>query len=293
MMKKNSSFKRLSTFAAGMLAMAMLGTLAEPVSAAGEKFACNQVGIRVMREQQVKAGEAWTAPSGQQVPSTITYTDAAGGRTNYIAASRLPELLDADISWDEETDSVDIGVTPPAPGDVTITVETRSGDDPPRPTPPNEPEYGKVIGSLEEVDPETVKDLIAEKPSSYYLRETRMQSPDGSFPTVSAHPHPASGGETYLVYTVTNQGKTPKDVTVMRPVTIANRWERFPTLHVQPGETLARVFRVLPDEDTNPMQRSFSFGVSRSATDRDIHPRDLPVSDVTVSLATYQSQDQS
>ena len=251
------------------------------------------VSSRVMREQQVKAGEAWTAPSGQQVPSTITYTDAAGDRTNYIAASRLPELLDADISWDEETGSVDIGVTPPAPGDVTITVETRSGDDPPRPTPPNEPEYGKVIGSLEEVDPETVKDLTAEKSSSYYLRETRMQSPDGSFPTVSAHPHPASGGETYLVYTVTNHGKTPKDVTVMRPVTIANRWERFPTLHVQPGETLARVFRVLPDEDTNPMQRSFSFGVSRSATDRDIHPRDLPVSDVTVSLATYQSQDQS
>ena len=37
MMKKNSSFKRLSTFAAGMLAMAMLVTLTEPVSAAGEK----------------------------------------------------------------------------------------------------------------------------------------------------------------------------------------------------------------------------------------------------------------
>ncbi len=285
-MKNNGFFRRLSTFAAGMLAMAMLVTLAEPVSAAGEKFACNQVGVRVMRKQQVKAGETWTAPNGQQVPSTITYTDATGGRTNYIAASRLSELLDADISWDEETGSVDVGVAPSAPGEVTVTVETRSSDDPPRTTPPNAPEYGKVIGNLEEIDPETVKDMIAETPSSYYIRETRMQSPDGSFPAITAHP--AGSGETYLVYTVTNHGETPKDVTAARPVTIANRRESFPTLHVQPGETLTRVFRVLKDEDTHPLQRTFTFGVSRSATDRDIHPRDLPVSDVTVSLATYR-----
>lgn len=287
-MKKNRSFKRLSAFAAGMLATAVLVTLAEPVSAAGEKIACNQVGVRVMREQQVKAGESWTAPNGQQVPSTITYTDAAGGKTNYIAASRLSELLDADISWDEETGSVDIGVSP-TPGEVTITVETRSSDDPPRPTPPNTPEYGKVIGNLEEIDPETVKDVIAGKPSGYYVRETRMQSPDGTFPVITAHP--ASGGEAYLVYTVTNHGETPKDVQAVRPVTIANRRESFPTLHVQPGETLVRVFRILKDEDTHPLRRTFAFGVSRSDTDRDIHPRDLPVSDVTVSLVTYQIQE--
>lgn len=292
-MKKNRLSQRLPAFAAGVLATALLVTLAEPVSAAGEKFACNQVGIRVLREQQVQPGEDWTAPNGQKVPSTITYTDAAGGRTNYIAASRLAELLDADISWDSETGSVDIGVTPPAPGDVTVTVETRSNDDPPRSTPPNQPEYGRVIGNLEEIDPETVKDVIAGTPYGYHIRETRMQSPDGSFPEITAHPHPASDGEAYLVYTVTNHGKTPKDVSVTRPISIAYRRESFPTLHVQPGETLVRVFRVLPDEDTHPMRRTFSFGVGRSATDRDIHPRDLPVSDVTVSLAAYQTQNQA
>ena len=31
-------------------------------------------------------------------------------------------------SWDEETGSVDIGVTPPAPGDVTITGQEHQGD---------------------------------------------------------------------------------------------------------------------------------------------------------------------
>lgn len=134
-MKKNSLFNRFPAFAGGMLAMAMLVTLAEPVSAAGEKIAYNQVGIRVLREQQVKAGETWTASNGQKVPSTITYTDAAGGKTNYIAASRLSELLDADISWDEETNSVDIGVSP-VPSEVTVTVETRSSETRRGPHPP-------------------------------------------------------------------------------------------------------------------------------------------------------------
>lgn len=284
-MGKNNVFKRIPTFAAGMLAMAMLAALAEPVSAAGEKIAYNQVGIRVMREQQVKAGETCTAPNGRQVPSTITYTDAAGSRINYLAVPQLAELLDADISWDEENGNVEIGVSP-VPGNITVTVGTGSRDDPPTPTPPNEPEYGLTIGNLEEIDPETVKDVLAANPSGYYTRDVRMQSPNGSFPEITAHP--SSGSGSYLVYTVTNNGETPKAVTVMRPVSIANRRESFPTLHVQPGETLTRVFRVLPDEDTHPMQRTFSFGVGRSVTDRDIHPRDLPLSDVTISLVEYQ-----
>lgn len=286
-MKRNSPFKFLPTFMAGMLAMAMLLTLAEPVSAAGEKIAYNQVGIRVLREQQVKAGETYTVPNGQQVPSAITYTDAAGGRTNYLSVRQLSELIDADISWDEETGSVDIGVSPVS-GEVTITGGVISSGEAPEPTPPNMPEYGKIIGNLEEVDPETVKNVIAADPSSYYIRDIRMQSPGGGFPEITAHPHPASSGETYLVYTVTNNGETPKAVTVMRPVTIAYRRESFPTLHVQPGETLVRVFRILKDEDTHPLKRNFSFGVGRSPTDLDIRPRDLPVSDVTVSLVQYQ-----
>lgn len=208
-MKKDHIFKRLPAFAAGMLAVAMLAALAEPVSAAGAKIAYNQVGIRVIREQQVKAGQTYTAPSGQQIPFTITYTDAAGIQTNYIAAAQLSKLLDADISWDEETSSIEIGV-PPVPGEVTITVENRSNDGPPAPTPSNEPEYGLVIGNLEEIDPHTVGDVITADPGSYYIRSTRMQSPDGSFPEITAHPRPASKGESYLVYSVTNNGETPQ-----------------------------------------------------------------------------------
>ena len=94
MMTKNHIFKRLSAFVLGMLTMAALVPLTEPVLAAGEKIAYNQIGIRVMREQRVEAGENYTAPNGQQVPSSITYTDAAGGKTNYLSVRQLSDLLD-------------------------------------------------------------------------------------------------------------------------------------------------------------------------------------------------------
>lgn len=287
-MKHNQLFKRLPAFAAGMMAMAMLAALAEPVSAAGEKIACNQVGIRVMREEQVKAGEAWTASNGQKVPSTITYTDAAGGKTNYIAVPRLSELLDADISWDEDTGSVDIGVSP-VPGEVTVAGGVSSNDSQ-EPARPNQPEYGKVIGNLEEIDPKTVPDVVAANPNVYpggvmYACNTRMQDPYGNFPEITIHPRTGKGE--YLVYTVTNHGQTAKEVTVKRPVSVTlGRWERFPTLNVEPGKTLVRVFRVLKDEDTHPMQRTFTFGVR--GMDFSIRPQERPMADVAVSLVQYR-----
>lgn len=289
-MKKSNLFQRLPAFAAGMLSMAMLATLADPVSAAGEKIAYNQVGIRVMQEQQVKAGETWTASNGQKLPSTITYTDAAGGKTNYIAAPRLSELLDADISWDEETGSVDIGVSP-VPGEIVITGGVSSNDGQ-EPALPDQPEYGKIIGNLEEIDPKTVPDVVAANPNVYpggimYAYNTRIQDPYGNFPEITVHPRNGKGE--YLVYTVTNHGQTAKAVTVMRPVSVTlGRREQFPTLNVEPGETLVRVFRVLKDEDTHPMRRTFTFGVR--GMDFNTRPQDRPTADVTVSLVQYRGQ---
>lgn len=278
------NLKSISTFAAGMLAMALIVTLAEPVFAAGGGVAYNQVGIRVMREQQVKAGETYTAPNGQQIPSVITYTDAAGGKSNYISIRQLEDLIDADISWDSESNSVDIGVFSP-PGHVSVTVDTKSGDQESDPTPANAPEYGLTIGNLEEIDPKTVQDVVTADPKVYpggimYAYNTRVQYSDGGFPDITASPRYANGE--YLVYTVTNNGKIPKEVKVSRKISVSlGRWEKFPVLYVQPGETLVRVFRVLPDEETHPMQRTFEFGVGGSS---DYHDD----ADVTVSLVQYR-----
>ena len=283
-MKKAKGFKRIPIFMAGMLTMAALAALVEPVSAVGEKIAYNQVGIRVMREQQVQAGETYTAPNGQQVPSTITYTDAAGGKTNYVSARQLSELIDADISWDAKTNSIDIGVFP-TPSEVIATSGVESTDKKPAPAPPNAPEYGLTIGNLEEIGPKTVGDLVTADPhvgdgGGIYAYHTNVRYSDGRFPRINASPRFGDGE--YLVYTVTNNGQIPKEVSVSRKISVTlGRWERFPTLYVQPGETLVRVFRVLKDEDSHPMQRNFNFGVGGSSD----HGDNV---DVTVSLVQYR-----
>ena len=165
-MIRTKHLKSISAFAAGMFAMAVLVTMATPIFADGGEIAYNQVGIRVMREPQVKAGETYTAPNGQQIPSVITYTDAAGGKSNYISVRQLEDLIDADISWDSESNSVDIGVFSP-PGNVSISTEVESSDQEPNPTPANAPEYGLTIGNLEEIDPETVQDVVTVDPKVY------------------------------------------------------------------------------------------------------------------------------
>lgn len=283
-MNKAKSLKSIPAFAAGMLAMAIMVALVEPVSAAGGGIAYNQVGIRVMREQQVKAGETYTAPNGQQVPSTITYTDAAGGKTNYLSVRQLAELIDADISWSSESNSVDIGVFT-SPGQVSVTGGVESSDKKPDPTPPNTPEYGLTIGNLKEIDPKTVPDVVAADPKVYpggvmHAYNTHVQYSSGGFPTITASPRFGNGE--YLVYTVTNNGTIPKEVKVSRKISVTlGRWENFPVLYVQPGETLVRVFRVLKDEETHPMQRTFNFDVGGSSDYRD-------EADVTVSLVQYR-----
>ena len=82
MEKKTNFLKKIVTFSAGMVTMAILVTAIIPASAAGNQIAYNQVGIRTFGEQRVTAGEPYIAPNGQEVPSSITYTDAAGGKTN-------------------------------------------------------------------------------------------------------------------------------------------------------------------------------------------------------------------
>lgn len=276
--------KRITSFTTGFLTAVLLLALCTTALAASGKVDFNQVGIRVMREQQVKAGETYTAPNGQQVPSTITYTDAAGGKTNYISVRQLSELIDADISWDAKTNSVDIGVFQ-APSEVIVTAGVESADKKPDPVPPNAPEYGLTIGNLEEIDPKTVGDLVTADPhvcdgGGIYAYHTNVRYSDGRFPSINASPRFGDGE--YLVYTVTNNGQIPKEVSVSRKISVTlGRRESFPTLYVQPGETLVRVFRVLKDEDSHPMQRNFNFGVGGSSD----HGDNV---DVTVSLVQYK-----
>lgn len=279
MKKRNLSNRngRASAFAAGMLAMALLTALAMPVLASGETAAYNQVGVRVLGQQMIRAGETCAAPNGQQVPSSITYTDAAGGKTSYLPVRQLAELLDADISWNSEANSVDVGVLPPDPGSIVITAGVGA---PPEDPGPAVPEYGRTIGALEEVDPAGVPELktVTETDPGrcvYYTKNAHVQYGFGGFPEQTVTVDTEYGQ--YLVYTVTNNGKEPVKITAGRQVTITTgRRELFTTVSLEPGGTLTRVFRVVPD--AAPLERTFHFGVVSDSFERE------PSTDVTVTL---------
>ena len=89
--------KKTSSFFAGMATMALLIAVVIPASASWNEISYNQVGVRLFGEQVVVVGECYTAPNGQEVPSSITFTDTMGGKTNYFSVRQICELLDAAV----------------------------------------------------------------------------------------------------------------------------------------------------------------------------------------------------
>ena len=77
--------KHSISFVTGMATMALLIAVVIPASASWNEISYNQVGVRLFGEQVVVAGECYTAPNGQEVPSSITFTDTMGGKTNYFS----------------------------------------------------------------------------------------------------------------------------------------------------------------------------------------------------------------
>lgn len=80
--------KKANAMFMSVLAALVLAAAIGPASAAGNEVAYNQVGVRFFDRQKVLAGEMYAAPNGQQVPSSITYTDAAGGKPTISLSGR-------------------------------------------------------------------------------------------------------------------------------------------------------------------------------------------------------------
>lgn len=271
---KNRQYRQ---FWGGMLVMMILTTLISPVKAATQKIDFNQVGIRVLRQQKIMPGDMYTAPNGQRVPSTITYTDAAGGKTNYVSIRNLSELIDADICWNEDANSVDVGVLTENDGYV---VNSSADGDEDRLNAAEMPQYGRKIGALTEVNPESVDGLFDGRavPSRSYAYNTRIQYGMGSlFPEITVTAKPTLGK--WLVFSVTNNGKTIEEMSVSRKVTLSTgRREAFPNVIVEPGETAIRAFRI--DDNADVLKSSFGFSV------HGIQEKDMQT-DVTVSILLY------
>ena len=64
------------------------------------------------RRGRIAAGSTVTASNGQQIPSSILYTDAAGGGTNYLPLRTISELLGIEVGYDAATKTAYIGQQP-------------------------------------------------------------------------------------------------------------------------------------------------------------------------------------
>lgn len=243
-----------------MLVAVILAVAIEPAFAAGGKVAYNQAGVRFFDQQVSQAGEIYAAPDGRQVPSSITYTDAAGNETIYLSIDQIAELMDADICWDSESGNVEIAAGPkPGTSDITITTnaeetsdkEDKIGDTQVR-------QYGQVVGPFEEIDPKDIETVIAENPYPFfYMKDTHIQS-EWSMPHIRETIEPVYGE--YLVYTVTNNGTSNATSSVFRQPTVAYpKSEYFPRVTAAPGETLVRVFKVAEGENPLTYDLNFAF----------------------------------
>lgn len=268
-LKENQAFSR------GMIAVLAVALLVGSVSAAAGQVSYNQIGIRLFGESKVTAGESFKAANGQEVPSVITYTDAAGGKTNYLSVRQISELLDAEVAWNAETNSVDFATWngPDVEPRVDI-IRIEAGEEVPSPY-PNKAELGVTHGAFTEIDPSTVD--TSSEPASTLLKDTRITADRTGFPALSYGFHPAAGK--YVVFQVTNNGTTAQAVTVerMKPVSY-DRTEPFTTVTLAPGQTVTRAFSI--SSDSTQLERALEFGAD---------PIDRPNGiDITVSLMQYR-----
>ena len=120
--------KRITSFSAGFLTAVLLLALSATALAAGGKVSYNFANVALDGETKIAAGADITAANGQKVPGTILFTDAAGGKTNYLPIRAVSELLGVEIGYDSATKTILLGGQPAAePAEPASTAETVSG----------------------------------------------------------------------------------------------------------------------------------------------------------------------
>ena len=102
---------RGSFFAGVAFTLVILAMGATALAASGQ-ISFNTVNVAWNGETGIPTGSTITAPNGQQVPSSILYTDEAGGTTNYLSIRAISDLLNVEISYDADTNTIYLGDQP-------------------------------------------------------------------------------------------------------------------------------------------------------------------------------------
>lgn len=101
--------KRPLFFLFGMVTSLLIVSCANLAFAASGQVSYNFSNVSLNGEKKITAGEDITAANGQKVPGTILFTDAAGGKTNYLPIRAISELLGVEIGYDSATKTVLLG----------------------------------------------------------------------------------------------------------------------------------------------------------------------------------------
>lgn len=251
--------KKLTSILAGFTTAVLTLSLCATALAASGQVEFNRAGISLFGTDQVRAGESFTAPNGQQVPSVITYVDGAGGKTNYLSVRQISELLGLEINWDGAKNRVNFGQ------DRSVNQKLTIGT-----TPPEASEAAPTVqGPFREIDPASAagKTLAGVLQDNTRVQTTCGYSTGGTF-------YPSNGN--YIVFTVTNNGSTTQ-ITKAGRARILGGFDTFDSVPVAPGETLTRVFYIA--DGAKELESALSLGVSDEG---------MAQSDITVSLKQYR-----
>ena len=189
-MKKN---RCVIPFLGGVLATILTaGCLTTALAASGlDSF--NPVNLDLNGRTIFASGDTLKTEGGQEIPSSIVYTDQAGGGTTYLPLRTIANLLDVPITWDGGETTVVLGRS--APGG--ITVESGTGASAWDSLPLHQ--AGKTVGSFAEVQPD------ARKGGIMVLEETQFRSGSDFSRDI---PFVGANGR-YISITVTNNGTQP------------------------------------------------------------------------------------
>lgn len=104
--------KRIPSFCAGIISAILVMALVTTALAASGQVSFNFSNIALDGEIKIASGKTITAPNGQEVPSSILYTDEIGGKTNYLPVRAISELLGVEIGYDSASKTVFLGRQP-------------------------------------------------------------------------------------------------------------------------------------------------------------------------------------
>ena len=100
-----------SFFSGAATALLAVSCLTTALAASG-KVSYNFANVALGGETKITAGADITAANGQKVPGTILFTDAAGGKTNYLPIRAVSELLGVEIGYDSAVKTILLGGQP-------------------------------------------------------------------------------------------------------------------------------------------------------------------------------------